>query len=399
MSQDQRDLACVELWEKSLTRSWARRERLHRGSTASARRAVFELRELHAPTIRDLAEREAWTVSLERSLARRHAAQLRFVPARTRAGKLSLATIAALSAGPVSGLAAAATGGGGSTGGPTGAPAPTANVSEGTEGGQVAAIQRAVGVAADGIYGPQTDAAVRSFQSAHGLLVDGIVGPQTTAALGLGGASGAGGSVAALQRALGVGADGAFGPATDAAVRSFQGAHGLAVDGVAGPATYAAMGLSGYAGPLRQTVGVAPAAGRSGSGSSSSGSSSQSSGSSTPGAVAQVIAAGNQIAGAPYRYGGGHGSFRDSGYDCSGSVSYALHGAGLLKAPLDSRGFAGYGASGPGRHITIYTNPGHAYLVVDGRRFDTSARGGNGSRWTTAPRSSAGFVARHPPGL
>jgi hypothetical protein len=114
--------------------------------------------------------------------------------------------------------------------------------------------------------------------------------------------------------------------------------------------------------------------------------------------VSRVIAAGNRIAGLPYKYGGGHGSFTDSGYDCSGSVSYALHGGGLLNVPMDSSQLESYGAAGPGRHITIYANAGHAYMVVDGRRFDTSARYENGSRWTGSQRSAAGYVVRHPPG-
>ena len=90
----------------------------------------------------------------------------------------------------------------------------------------------------------------------------------------------------------------------------------------------------------------------------------------------RVIAAGNRIAHHPYKYGGGHGSFTDSGYDCSGSVSYALHGGGLLSVPKDSGEFMSYGAPGKGRHITIYANPGHVYMVVNGRRFDTTGAGG-----------------------
>ena len=169
---------------------------------------------------------EPWQLSLERSLARRHAAQLRFAPARTRAGKLSLATLATLAAGPLPGIAAAAGGGGRR-------PARDHRGGAGRRGCTVATVQRALGIAPDGIYGPQTDSAIRSFQSAHGLVVDGIVGPQTTAALMGAGASGSGTS--AVQRALGIGADGVFGPQTEAAVRSFQSAHGLAVDGVVGP--------------------------------------------------------------------------------------------------------------------------------------------------------------------
>jgi hypothetical protein len=114
--------------------------------------------------------------------------------------------------------------------------------------------------------------------------------------------------------------------------------------------------------------------------------------------VQRVIAAANAIATKPYKYGGGHGSWNDSGYDCSGSVSYALHGGGLLSAPLASGGFMSYGAPGPGRHITIYANPGHVYMTIDGRRYDTSARYENGSRWSSHGRSGGGYVVRHPPG-
>jgi peptidoglycan hydrolase CwlO-like protein len=112
----------------------------------------------------------------------------------------------------------------------------------------------------------------------------------------------------------------------------------------------------------------------------------------------QRRAAANEIATTPYVYGGGHGG-NSSGYDCSGSISYALAAAGLLDSPLDSTGFMSWGEPGPGKRVTIYANAGHAYMVVDGRRYDTSALSGGGTRWTSAMRSSAGFVARHPPGL
>jgi cell wall-associated NlpC family hydrolase len=121
---------------------------------------------------------------------------------------------------------------------------------------------------------------------------------------------------------------------------------------------------------------------------------------SAPEAVKEIILAGNEIAAKPYVYGGGHAKWHDSGYDCSGSVSYALHGAGLLKQSLDSTGFESWGSAGPGAWVTIYANGGHAYMVVAGLRFDTSgasARGG--SRWTDEDRSNAGFVVRHPVGL
>jgi cell wall-associated NlpC family hydrolase len=114
--------------------------------------------------------------------------------------------------------------------------------------------------------------------------------------------------------------------------------------------------------------------------------------------VARVVAAANQIAATPYAWGGGHGG-ASGGYDCSGSVSYALAAGGLLSSPLDSSGFMSWGAPGQGSRITVYANAGHAFMVVDGRRFDTSALSGGGTRWTGTARSTAGFVARHPPGL
>jgi len=101
----------------------------------------------------------------------------------------------------------------------------------------------------------------------------------------------------------------------------------------------------------------------------------------------------------PYKWGGGHGSWIDTGYDCSGSVSYALHGASLLNSPLVSGAFAAWGERGPGQWITIYANASHVYMVVAGMRFDTSARSQTGSRWTTTMRSSDGFAVTHPVGL
>lgn len=117
-----------------------------------------------------------------------------------------------------------------------------------------------------------------------------------------------------------------------------------------------------------------------------------------PQTVIQVVEAANQIALTPYRWGGGHGAWRDKGYDCSGSVSFALAAAGLLNQPLDSTRFETYGAAGPGRWITIYANATHAWMTVAGLRFDTGGLS-SGTRWQSAMRSTAGFVVRHPPGL
>jgi peptidoglycan hydrolase-like protein with peptidoglycan-binding domain len=116
-----------------------------------------------------------------------------------------------------------------------------------------------------------------------------------------------------------------------------------------------------------------------------------------PQEVVDIIKWGNKIAKKPYLYGGGHGSWNDSGYDCSGSVSYALHGAGLLKTSMASGEFETWGKSGKGKWVTIYANGGHMYMYVAGIRFDTS--GANPSRWQTATRSNSGFVARHIDGL
>jgi peptidoglycan hydrolase CwlO-like protein len=115
--------------------------------------------------------------------------------------------------------------------------------------------------------------------------------------------------------------------------------------------------------------------------------------------VKAVIEAANQISDMPYIWGGGHGSFTDDGYDCSGAVSYALHGGGLIDSPLDSGGFTAWGSPGAGNWITVFANYGHAYAVIAGLRFDTSMTGGNGPRWSTAMRSPSGFIARHPDGF
>ena len=123
-----------------------------------------------------------------------------------------------------------------------------------------------------------------------------------------------------------------------------------------------------------------------------------------PAVVARVIAGGNAIADFPYVFGGGHASFVDNAYDCSGSVSYALAAGGLLSAPETSGGLESWGAPGPGQWITVYANAGHTYMYVNlggaWMRFDTSGRSGVfASRWQPAARSNEGFTARHWPGL
>ncbi|MEA2183554.1 MAG: hypothetical protein QOF69_2739, partial [Solirubrobacteraceae bacterium] len=118
-----------------------------------------------------------------------------------------------------------------------------------------------------------------------------------------------------------------------------------------------------------------------------------------PEEVQAAIAAANKIVGKPYKYGGGHGNWEDSGYDCSGTVSYALHGAGLLKTPMSSGEFGGWGVSGEGNWMSVYYNSGHAYAVIAGLRLDTSGSGGKGPRWHTDQRSGSGYDVTHWRGL
>ncbi|HEY6760063.1 MAG TPA: hypothetical protein VI318_11250 [Baekduia sp.] len=124
----------------------------------------------------------------------------------------------------------------------------------------------------------------------------------------------------------------------------------------------------------------------------------------SPQAVKDAIAAANTIVGKPYVYGGGHNlKFTGRGYDCSGTVSYALHGANILKAPLDSSSFMKWGLKGAGTWFTVYTNPSHAFAIIAGLRLDTSAAGDpsglSGPRWRPVLRSTKGFTARHPVGF
>jgi hypothetical protein len=122
-----------------------------------------------------------------------------------------------------------------------------------------------------------------------------------------------------------------------------------------------------------------------------------------PAVVQQVIWAGNEIIGLPYVFGGGHGSFIDSGYDCSGTVSFALHGGKLLSAPEDSSEFESWSSHGAGRWIAVFANSGHAYMDVAGLRLDTSAADDpsnqQGPRWRPLRSENGGYTIRHPLGL
>ncbi len=292
-------------------------------------------------------------------------------------------------------------------------------------------LQAALHVTADGDFGPETEAAVRRLQARNGLSVDGIVGPATWSTIGVQGevtltppasalpqqpaARGPAGATAAksalpprprrrpagagavqrLQAALHLTADGEFGPETEAAVQAS--ASPSRTDGRRRRRARDVEPI-GVSGEETLTPPASAVAQSGGSGSSSSSATGGGEGASL-GVVERVIAAGDEIATRPYVWGGGHGSFQSYGYDCSGSVSYALHGGGLLSSPEDSSALESYGAPGPGRYITIYANSEHAFMVVDGKRFDTVALAETGNRWSGSMTSTAGFVARHPEGL
>ena len=308
----------------------------------------------------------------------------------------------------------------------------------GASGPDVRELQQALGQAGfkvklDGNFGTGTLRAVKRFQRASRLEPSGTVGTRTVKALkrALRGSSAnanggfsddpnddgahhslgdripvkrgmSGHDIRVLQDFLSragfkVGVDGEFGSTTEKAVKKFETAQNRAVDGVMDAGDIDALRtLAGQDDPGAGTqptqlapgdiaqigpdgLAIAPA--------------------SAPDPVKAIIAAGNQIASKPYKYGGGHGKWNDSGYDCSGSVSYALHGAGLLDEALASGDFESWGDAGPGQWVTIYAKGSHAYMVVAGIRFDTSGRTKNNTRWQADMRSSSGYVARHPTGL
>ena len=306
-------------------------------------------------------------------------------------------------------------------------------------------LQEALGkagftVKADGHFGPATVRAVKRFQRAARLTPSGVVGRKTVEALrralrgGSANASGgydparaeeqrrslgdriplrrgmSGHDVRVLQdflnrAGLDVTIDGQFGTTTWRAVRAFERGHGLPVDGVVDAADIDALRSAGGqrldldvpaasapapAAPPPLAPGDQATIGPDGLAAAPA---------SAPEPVKQIIAAGNAIAKMPYRYGGGHARWDDSGYDCSGSVSYALHGAGLLQSAMPSSGFMTWGEAGPGQWVTIYAHPGHMFMVVAGLRFDTSGRSRRGTRWQADMRPLDGYVARHLPGL
>jgi peptidoglycan hydrolase-like protein with peptidoglycan-binding domain len=221
-------------------------------------------------------------------------------------------------------------------------------------------------------------------------------------------------------------ADGQFGRGTKLAVRKFEKAAQLKVDGQVDPSEAKAIKLAakrgGEGGPNGNDD--APTSGTS-NGGASAGQGDPNAGDGTtpapapatgkvtisadgktatapadaPQEVKDAVAAANKITNTPYKYGGGHGSFNDNGYDCSGAVSYALHGAGLIDQPEDSTGLESWGVSGKGTWITVYAKSSHAYIIIGGARFDTSGSGEKGPRWRKTAAATDGYVVRHPNGL
>jgi peptidoglycan hydrolase-like protein with peptidoglycan-binding domain len=450
MTDGSRDLACDDVWQQSLERSRARR------GLTSAPLAATNARDLTDP---EAWGASTWRSTKRREWRERHLSfgpidsKRLAVPAALLAGGLAVGKIATSGGGgggdagvlPQDAVAASADAqhserspaksndGDGAkpakTAAPKAKPKPKPVVirtadqaqqlggfKQGMSGPAVVKLQRELGVTADGVYGSATLKAVHRVQKRSDLNTDGIVGPATWRAISSPGSSSTtrparntkggdakvsaartrrGSEVESLQRRLGLPVDGDFGSRTLAAVKRFQRRRGLTADGVVGPATWRALGLSAsnrtihphkFGSNTRRSSGRHTRGGGDGGGGG------------TPGAVARAIAAANRIATKPYRYGGGHGSFDDTAYDCSGSVSYVLHGAGLLGSPMPSGAFMSWGAPGPGKYITIYAKPDHMFMTINGRRFDTGY-GGNGNRWASGSRPTAGYSVRHPPGL
>jgi peptidoglycan hydrolase-like protein with peptidoglycan-binding domain len=219
----------------------------------------------------------------------------------------------------------------------------------GMHGHDVRVLQRylsrvGIATAADGQYGPRTTANVRSWERAAQRAVDGRVSRSDARALRRQVISGRG--VTSAPSALAA-------PAAPAPERATLGADGHARAPVSAPAE-----------------------------------------------VRAVVDAANRIVGKPYEYGGGHARWEDTGYDCSGSESYALRGGGFVRASLTSSDFESWGVRGKGTWITSYANGGHSFLVVAGLRFDTGwNNAGKGPRWSEQMRPVDGYVVRHPLGF
>jgi peptidoglycan hydrolase-like protein with peptidoglycan-binding domain len=202
-------------------------------------------------------------------------------------------------------------------------------------------------------------------------------------------------------------ADGQFGPDTQASVKRYQRATGLRANGILSRSEARTLQTATQTTTRTATATTSATTADGTAAIASDGELELPAG--APAAVQQIVAAANSIIDTNYEWGGGHASFQSSGYDCSGAVSFALHGGGLLSSPEDSTGLETYGQPGKGAWVTVYSDPSHAFLVVDGRAFDTADYGGpnipsgSGPRWRLNPtgnlQDGGSYVARHPAGL
>lgn len=281
---------------------------------------------------------------------------------------------------------------------------------QGSDGLAVKRLQRNLtragfSTAVDGAFGPATKGSLMRWEGWKHRRVDGIATRRDRRALRRSARFGTrllregmhGRDVRGLQWQLGrvgygTSIDGAFGPLTRAAVTRWEGARGRRVNGVMTRRDQRALKHTRRSGRQRTSRPRARAwISRRGFAHISP---------SAPNKVRRLIRAGNRIAKTPYKYGGGHGTWNDSGYDCSGSVSYVLHHADLLSGSArPSGGFVNWGFAGHGKWVTVYANGGHAFLTVAGIRFDTTDRERDGTRWHRDIRSSAGYAVRHPGGI
>ena len=359
-----RDLGETELWERSLARSRCRREGRDPGDGVRRSLVSLALLDLDGPVriqdgrggaARDLTDPEVWDISQTRARAKRLAAEPGTLPqARVASAALVVAAVAA--ALPVSGGAH----GRARTSGAAEVRVELLRV--GSRGPAVAKLQRKLGVAADGIFGPRTRAAVRAFQQRHGLLVDGIVGPQTRAALHRTTPAERivrAWWVAPVQRALGVPVDGLYGPVSRAAVRAFQKRKGLLVDGIVGPQTLGALGIRREARASKPAPPKHAAPKQSGRG-------------------ARVAAVAQRYLGTPYRWGG---ESPRAGFDCSGFVMYVFSRVGVSLPRVVSAQYrvgkkVARSALRPG-DIVFFDGLGHDGIYIGGGRFVHSPSSGD----------------------